>query len=177
MSENILKSNVLEIECHTAFGPNTPIYVDGRIINMTQLNLGYSQNSTKTIGIDQETYTMKKCKVLALPEKIFINYTVDLIIEGGIIIECAPGSLILTSKGYISVNDLDNTDTVQLTKHNIDTGEEFIVDAKIEKIDKSRSIISINTPVYLFISEYSNIFIPYVTKTEPNIINLINFKQ
>lgn len=166
-------------ESHTALGPNTPMYIDKRIISMRQLYIGYNAGvPTRTAAINQETLTMDTdCKILESPKEAYADYVLRLEFGPGFAIDCTPGSVILCPDDYKTVKDLKEKESkIQVTKINLETKESFVEDEIITNIDHSGLITNIKLPMYTFVSEYYNIFIPFEQKGTP-LIWLVNFEQ
>lgn len=166
------------IECRTIFGPYTPIYIDGKIISMSALHIGYSGKETKTLGISPTSQTMEKCSLLEIPKEIYVENSVRISFGPGIMIECGPSAKILMGNetDYKPVSDLEKGDEILVTKWNSETGQDFVEPEPIADISKNNFISQIKVPMYAIITEFENVFIPYPVKGSP-IVWTLNFHQ
>lgn len=175
MPQNIQE---VRVECHTALGPDTPILVDDKIINMRQLHLGYSGKNVKSFATNpNKQFTVDECRITEVPQEVFVPYTVKIGFASGFHFECTPGSLIATQQnGFVPVETLEKGSKVCMILFNSESGE-FFYDAEtaVTEIDKSTDS-TLQVPVYLFISEFKNILLPYY-KEGSNMIGFINLKQ
>lgn len=160
----------------TGLGPNTPLYIDKKISSITGLSIGFSDKvTTNTIGINPDTHIMEDCMLLEAPKQIYVDYTITVEIAPIIIFECAPKSEILCSDGYKSISELNKGDKIQVTIINLNTDNSFVEDMEISNVDKSRQFYGIQTPVYKFNTQYSNMFVPFYYPDD-NMMYLINFR-
>lgn len=170
--------NTATVECRTIFGPNTPIYVDGQVITMTSLHIGYSGKETKTLGINPTSQCMEKQGLLEIPKEVYVDSTVKISFGPGLEIECAPSCKILLEGdvGYKCVDDLKFGDKILVTKWHSETGVDYVEGEPVTGISKGGFISKIKTPMYAIITEYQNVFIPFYVKGSP-LVWIINFQQ
>ena len=167
----------IRVECNSALAADTPILVGDQIITMGALHIGYSGRDVKTVGINVfNNYILDECSILEVPQEIYANETVRISLASGHKFECVPSTLISTVKdGFIPVGLLEKGSKIRMILFNSDSGEIFYgEETKVVDIDKGTRII--NVPVYLFISEFENILLPYY-KEGSNTIGFINIKQ
>lgn len=178
MNKLLNDSNVKKVECRTIFGPNTPIYVDGNVISMTSLHIGYSGRETKTLGISPKSQCMEKQGLLEIPKEIYLDSTVKVAFGPGLEIECAPFCMLLLedSVGYKCVDDLKIGDKILVTKWHSQTGVDYVETEPVTGISKGGYISQIKTPMYVIVTEYENIFIPFAVEGSP-LVWIINFLQ
>lgn len=167
----------IKVECHSAIAADTPILVDDQIIKMSTLHIGYSGRDVKTFGINIfNNYVVDECKLLEVPQEVYAQETVRILFASGTHLECTPGTLIATlNDGFVPVETLTKDGKVYMIVFNSETGQ-FFYGEELAITDIDRSVRAIAVPVYLFISEFENILLPYQSNGS-NILGFINIKQ
>lgn len=167
--------NEIQVECHSALGGDTSIIVGDQIINMRQLHLGYSGQSVKTFAINTKTYQLDECKILEVPQEIYTSSIVRIGLHYGQHFECTPTSLILTSEGFKPADSVKKGDALKVLYFNQTTGESFTDNGFITTYEYD-PVLTLQIPVYLFISEYQNILLPYY-KEGAEMAAFVNVRQ
>lgn len=172
---------LITMEVHSIFGPNTPVLVEDQVMSLYSMHLGYSARETVTLGIDPKSQTMKYCHMLEIPQELYVHDSATLKFGPGFTMECIPNAVILTGcdEGYKFVKDLKPGDTVLVTKYNRETRTDFIEKVPIERVYHPTILLTehkIKKPMYALISEYHNVFLPFEEEGTP-IIWFINFRQ
>lgn len=167
----------VQINCQSALGPDTPIFINDDIINMTSLHLGFSGQRTKSLGINiHANYIVDECNILQVPEPMYVSSTVLLTLENGFHFECTPGTQIAVSNGFVRADSLSVGSKIYKIVFNSDNKEFYYnQELMVTDIQKS-SIIQVNKPMYLIVSEFGNILLPHRVEGT-NIIDFINLLQ
>ena len=177
------KSNeALRVELHTGLTGDTLIFINKELSSVAQLHLGYSGKETVTYGINTSTdYTVDDCRILEVPKEIYSVDIVDITFSDETLHEfslhCTKGSKIATNNnGFVDVNHLEVGSEVFSIYYNDDYKKYYYGGApKVTKIDKTSKILQ--TPVYLFMSEYQNILIPFKIEGKDKDFLFLNMRQ
>lgn len=167
--------NEIRVECHSALGGDTPIIIGDQIISMRQLHIGYAGQSVKTFGINTSTYQMDECGILEVPQEVYTSSIVRIGLHYGQHFECTPGSLILTDEGFKPAEQLKKDDKLKVIYFNQTNGQSFTDDGFITTYEYEPTL-TLQTPVYMFISEFENILLPYY-KEGAEMAAFVNVRQ
>ncbi len=165
----------VRIECHTGLGSETPILIGDQLIDMNKLHIGYSGQNVKTFAVNPSTYQIDECHILEVPQQVFVPNTIKIGLHYGFHFECTPGSLILSTEGFKHAENLKKGDKLQVLTFNAENGQSFMEEGEITVYEYNTEI-QLQVPVYLFISEYENILLPYY-KEGSKLIAFIDVKQ
>ena len=167
--------NQIRVECHTGLSGDTPIIVGDKMITMRQLHIGYSGQAVSTLGVNLKTFQMDEAEILEIPQEIYTPSIVHIGVHYGQHLDCTPGSLILTTDGFKRADAIRKGDTLKILFFNNTNHETYTGDGHIT-VYENESVLALQTPVYVFITEYQNILIPYHTEGS-DIMAFINVRQ
>lgn len=167
--------NQIRVECHTGLSGDTPIIVGDKMITMRQLHIGYSGQAVSTLGVNLKTFQMDEAEILEIPQEIYTPSIVRIGLHYGQHLECTPGSLILTTEGFKRADVIRKGDTLKILFFNNNNHQTYTGDGHVTTYE-NESVLALQTPVYVFITEYQNILIPYHAEGSDT-MTFINVRQ
>ena len=167
--------NEIRFECHSALGGDTPIIIGDQMINMRQLHMAYSGQPVKTLCVNLKTMQMDDCNILEIPQEVYTSSIVRIGTHYGQHFECKPGTLILTADGFKPADQIKKGDKLKVLFFNNTNKQTFTGDGFVTTYEYEPLLV-LQTPVYMFISEYQNILLPYY-KEGAEIAAFINVRQ
>lgn len=163
----------MQIEIHSALGPNTALLLNDRMCTFHDIYLLQSGKDLPIYALN-DNGTMINSRMIQIPQEIFAPQIYEVGFQNGLKIQCSSETTILTKEGWKQVSDIDfeKMSIVELI-FSEETGIQ-VQETKVEFCKLNIDIISI--PLYTFIAQHGNILLPQINESE-NYISFIPVRQ
>lgn len=163
----------VRIEINSALAEDTPIICDTEQKTARDIFLLQSGKPIETFALIGNK--IGTSHIMNIPQELYANSLCEIILVNGFHFKCTPATKILMyNQGYKSVKDIVDGDKVTVLRYTHDgPGGVDAVDIKSHDIETS----ALKKPVYIFVTEHGNLFIPYTPKDKENTIEFVVVKQ
>lgn len=164
----------VDVKCTAALDGDTPLLVnDNNISTIRQTSIVSSGKSLNVYSLDDKLQ-IKNSQIIIMPQTVYEKDIYDIGFSNGYHLKCSKHTGFMTKDGnWLNPNhmvkDLSKVLGVEFNPDNGFKNTEYTV-TSIEHQD------SINQQLYLFISQYGNILVPFVGK-DNEYISFIDISQ